>query len=130
MVRKHGNRKAVRVVRAVYPGYIFARMDNQPYEQVIRLTCLPVRAWWVRFGGIVETVPGSVIRTIKQYEERNELVREEKYVNPYRVGVAVRVHHEMGELLGTVVKAVNGGRFLVDLQMGRAVVLGARLVVL
>jgi hypothetical protein len=119
MSRPHGSRKAMRVLSPVYPGYVFARVDNR---YVGGLTRLPVRAWWVKFGGIVETVPGSVISTIRRYEQRNELVREEKHVNPYSPGVRVRVHMPVGDLFGVISRIYSVQCVQVSLPVGRAIV--------
>jgi|SRR6516164_1322886 hypothetical protein len=124
VVRVRGSRQGVKVIRPVYPGYIFIRVDQ---GGVYGVTRLPVRAWWVKFGGIVETVPGSVITTIKRYEQDNQLVREEQYVNPYRSGTRVRVRVDVVDLVATVVRLVQGGRALVDLPVGNCVVPISRL---
>ena len=117
-VRPHGVRRPVKVLRPVYPGYIFVRVGEGKMKEVVRL---PVRAYWVRFGGTVEVVQDRVVQRIKELEGHNELIREVKYVNPYRSGVQVKVHLPMADLSAIVVKLV-GTMALVDLPVGRGMV--------
>jgi hypothetical protein len=117
--RPAGVRKAREVVRPVYPGYLFLRVGDQDIRGPVSL---PVVARWVKFGGKIEAIPGFVVERLRKLEERNELVREVKYVNPYVPGVRVRVHLPVQDILGVVVKMVRHNRALVDTPLGRATV--------
>lgn len=119
MIRPHGKARAVKVVRPVYPGYVFAKEGAWSKN---RLTSMPVRAYWVRFGGEIESVSDRVVQRIKEFEGRNELVQEVKYVNPYRAGVSVRVHLPVADLLAVIVKTIGDTRVIVDLPIGRCAV--------
>jgi hypothetical protein len=119
-VRPHGRRKTIKVLRPVYPGYVFARLGDWDMHELISL---PVRAYWVRFGGVIEVVHDRVIQRVKEFEGRNELVREVINAgNPYRSGVRVYVHMDMADFVATVVKLVGGSRVLVDTPIGRGIV--------
>ena len=118
LVRPHGHARTSRVVRPVYPGYVFVMMGD--YD-VNKLTRLPVRAWWVKFGGVIELVPDWVVQKIKEFEGRNELVKEYTYVSPYRAGCRVYVHLPMADLLSVIIK-VMGHRAVVECPLGRLAV--------
>jgi hypothetical protein len=83
---------------------------------------LPVMARWVRFGGVVESIPNRVIEVLRDLEKRNELVREVKYVNPYYPGAKVRVHMPVCDLAAVIVKMVGRNRALVDTDLCRVTV--------
>jgi hypothetical protein len=117
-VRPHGARRPVRVTRPVFPGYIFVRNGEGDTR---RLTGLPVRAYWVQFGGKREEVSDRVIERLKEFESAGELVREVRYVNPYRRGVRVYVHMDVADLVATVVKVI-GNRALVEVPVGTCLV--------
>lgn len=117
--RPHGSRRPMRVVRPVYPGYVFLMVGNMDMRGPVSL---PVRAKWVRFGGVVEAIPDSVVDGLRRMEEAGELVREIKYVNPYVPGVSVRVHLPVGDLLAVIVRLVGKDRAIVDMPVGRATV--------
>jgi rRNA-processing protein FCF1 len=85
-------------------------------------TTLPVVARWVRFGGNIEAIPEFVIERLRKLEEKNELVREIKYVNPYLRGVRVVVHFPVQDVQSVVVRLAGNNRVLVETPMGRALV--------
>jgi hypothetical protein len=119
MSRANGHRRAVKVERPVYPGYLFIMVADGNMSGPVSL---PVSARWVRFGGVVETIPDSVIQTLRYLENHNELVREVKYVNPYYPGARVRVHMPVCDLAAVIVKLVGRNRALVDTQLCRVTV--------
>jgi len=118
ITRVHGERRPKVVSLPVYPGYLFAKVDLWGGD-IRRLCSLPVRAYWVRFGGNVEAVSDRVIMRLKELEIAGELVREIRYVSPYRHGVSVRVHLPVADLLAVVVKLVGDHAAIVDLPVGR-----------
>jgi hypothetical protein len=119
-------RRAVEVQRPVYPGYLFLLVGDRDMRTPVNL---PVRASWVRFGGVVESIPDRVIQKLRELERANELVREVKYVNPYYPGARVRVHLPVQDIMAVIVKIV-GKRALVDTPMCRITVPIHRLQVL
>jgi hypothetical protein len=119
MSRANGHRRAVKVERPVYPGYLFIMVADGNMSGPVSL---PVNARWVRFGGVVEAVPDYVVMKLKELERANELVREVKYVNPYYPGAKVRVHLPVADLAAVIVKLVGRDRALVDTEMCRVMV--------
>ena len=117
--RKHGMRGCLRVLRPVFPGYVFAKVDSSG-DDVRRMVSLPVKAYWVRFGGKIELVGDTIVARIRTLEVTNQLVVEKKYEDPFRNGISVRVHLPVGDILGVVIKKL-GGRVVVDAPMGRCV---------
>jgi hypothetical protein len=119
MSRANGHRRAVKVERPVYPGYLFILVANGNMNGPVSL---PVSARWVRFGGHIEAVPDYVVMKLRELEKANELVREVKYVNPYYPGARVRVHMPVCDLAAVIVKLVGKNRALVDTQLCRVTV--------
>jgi hypothetical protein len=119
MSRANGHRRAVKVERPVYPGYLFILVADGNMSGPVSL---PVNARWVRFGGVVESIPNRVIEILRDLEKRNELVREVKYVNPYYPGARVRVHLPVCDLAAVIVKMVGRNRALVDTDLCRVTV--------
>ena len=117
-VRPHGAGRVRVELRAVFPGYLFVRVRKRDIYDIVNL---PVRAYWVRFGGNVELIPDKVVEKIKEMEENKELVREVKYVDPFRRGTSVTVHLPYSDVLAIVVKA-KGNRIVVDSSLCRCVV--------
>jgi hypothetical protein len=104
-------KKGVRVLRPVYPGYLFIR-NSVGAREVVNL---PVRVWWVRnYDGQVAEVSSRVIESIRKLEGQGELVREIRHASPWRTGVRVYVHIDVADLQAIIVK-VAGNRALVDL---------------
>jgi hypothetical protein len=119
MSRSNGHRRAVKVERPVYPGYLFLLVADGNMSGPVNL---PVNARWVRFGGHIEAVPDYVVMRLKELERANELVREVKYVNPYYPGARVRVHMPVCDLAAVIVKLVGRNRALVDTDLCRIMV--------
>ena len=119
VVRPHGTRRAYKVLRPVFPGYVFMRVDS---EGMCRVARLPVKGYWVKFGGEIESVPDRVIQRLKEFEGRNELIKEVCNVNPYRAGVRVYVHMDYADIRGIVVRLAGVHRAVVELPVGRAMV--------
>jgi transcription antitermination factor NusG len=104
----------------VYPGYVFVKVEED--TDLHGPVSLPVRAAWVKFGGQVEVVPNRVIEELKRLAGNGELVREVKYINPYRAGVCVRVHLPVYDIAGIVIKMVRGNRVEVETSLCRVTV--------
>jgi hypothetical protein len=119
MSRANGHRRAVKVERPVYPGYLFLLVADGNMSGPVSL---PVMARWVRFGGHVESIPDFVIQKLRYLESHNELVKEVKYVNPYYPGARVRVHMPVCDLAAVIVKLVGRNRALVDTDLCRVTV--------
>ncbi len=119
-IRPHGARKIRKVPWPVFPGYLFMRVTNRDLSQLVSL---PVRAYWIRFGGVIDVIPDKVVERLRKLELAGDLIREVVYVNPYRSGVSVRVHLPVGDILAVVVKRM-GERVLVDSPLCRVVVPG------
>lgn len=117
--RPHGVRRPMKVVRPVYPGYLFLRIVDGEMRKPVSL---PVSARWVRFGGKIEAIPGFVIQKLRSLEQAGELVREIKHVNPYVPGTRVMVHHPVQDIRAVVVRLVRGNRVVVDTQLCRVTV--------
>jgi hypothetical protein len=117
-IRPNGARGKKKVWWPVFPGYVFMHVRKGDLYEMVNL---PVRAYWVRFGGSIELIPDRVIEKIKELEEKKELVREVRYVEQYRHGVGVRVHLPVGDILAVVVKC-KGDRVIVEAPLGRCVV--------
>jgi hypothetical protein len=115
----HGHRRAVKVEKAVYPGYLFLLVRDGNMSGPVTL---PVSARWVRFGGHIESVPDFVIMKLRELERANELVREVKYVNPYYPGARVRVHMPVADLAAVIVRLVGRNRAIVDTDLCRVTV--------
>jgi hypothetical protein len=117
--RPHGHRRPMKVVRPVYPGYLFLKVvDGEMHGP----ESLPVSARWVRFGGKIEAIPGFVVDRLRKLEMNGELVREVKYVNPYVPGVRVRVHLPVCDITAVIVKLVGWNRAMVDTKLCRVIV--------
>jgi hypothetical protein len=119
MSRGNGHRRAIKVERPVYPGYVFLLVVDGNMSGPVSL---PVRATWVRFGGVVEAVPDYVVKKLRELERANELVREVKYVNPYYPGARVRVHMPVADLAAVIVRLVGRNRAIVDTDLCRITV--------
>jgi hypothetical protein len=119
MSRANGHRRAVKVERPVYPGYLFIMVVDGNMSGPVSL---PVSARWVRFGGVVEAIPSRVIEILRDLEKRNELVREIKYVNPYYPGARVRVCMQVSDLAAVIVRLVGRDRAIVDTDLCRVTV--------
>jgi hypothetical protein len=119
MSRSSGHRRAVKVERPVYPGYLFIMVADGNLSGPVSL---PVMARWVRFGGVVEAVPDYVVQKLREMEKANELVREIKYVNPYVPGARVRVCMQVSDLAAVIVRLVGRDRAIVDTDLCRVTV--------
>jgi hypothetical protein len=112
-------RRPINVIRPVYPGYLFLKIVDGEVRDPVNL---PVSARWVRFGGVIEAIPGYVVERLRKLEQANELVREIEHVNPYVPGVKVRVHLPVCDVFAVVVKLVHGNRAMVDTRLCRVIV--------
>ena len=79
--------------------------------------------YWVRFNGVIDVVPDRVVERLRLLETNGELFKEVMHVDPYRMGVSVRVHLSVGDILGIVVGKA-GGKIVVESPLCRCVVPG------
>ena len=118
VTRPNGVRRPVVSMVPVFPGYVFGRTQGNLYRMVGGM----VPARFVRFGGEMGVVRSSVIEELRRLECTGKLVETVQKVNPYRVGVKVRVHHPVGDLVGVIVKMAGVHRVHIDIDKYRAVV--------
>ena len=115
--RPHGKRQPVVVVRPVYPGYVFARLDMNGVN-VHLLVNSPIKARFIRFGGTISLIPERVINEIRRLESQRMLVRE-IHINPYVPGRKVRVHLPVADIQAIILQLLHGKRALVETPLGR-----------
>jgi hypothetical protein len=121
--RPAGSRHPVVVPTAVYPGYVFVRLDCD-----LRVILDgPVRVYFVRFGGNgrgkqgrIGTIREEVINRLQMMERSGQLVREEVKENPFMAGRGVRVHTPVADINGVIVMCTQSSRrAIVDTVLGR-----------
>jgi hypothetical protein len=114
--RRSGMRKAIKVLKPVYPGYVFIKVGNKEVDHFnMRVPVqLPVVARWVKFGGVVELVPGIVIARLKELERKNELVKKVCDVCPFVPGMRVRVCLAIGQIQADFVHLCTNKTAVVD----------------
>lgn len=120
--------RPIRVVKPVYPGYIFANLDLDSSTPHI-LTSTPTRASFVRLKSIdpdshptISTIPDRVIHEIMRLECSNQLIREEIRINPYYPGRPVRIHTPVADIDGIILRIMGKIRALVSTPLGRITV--------
>jgi transcription antitermination factor NusG len=121
ITRPHRCRHAIIQSHPVYPGYIFAKIDTDS-RVVHALVSCPVRARFVRFGGLIGMIPERVIMELRRLEIAKLLVREQFKMNPYTEGRVVRIHTPVADIQAMVVKLIHGSRVEVDTKVGRITV--------
>jgi transcription antitermination factor NusG len=121
ITRPHGRRQPVVVIRPVYPGYVFAKLDISGSDIRLMIS-LPVRARFIKFGGNVSTIPERVIHELRRLESLHLLVREIQRISPYAPGVKVRIHTPIADIQAIVIALVHGKRIRVDSPLGSVVV--------
>lgn len=121
VTRPHGMRKPLIVTRPVYPGYVFARVEMGG-KSVRMLVSAPVKARFIRFGGVISTVPDKVIEELRRLESHKLLVREIQRINPYIPGRKVRVHTPIADIQAVIISLINRSRAVVDTPVGRVTV--------
>ena len=124
VVRSAGAHRAYKVLRPVFPGYIFARGDY-----LSAIAGCPIRVWFVRLRydpdedltGI-SLVPDRVIEKLKEDERMGKLVEERVVEDPYFPGRRVRIHTPMADIGAVIVRVANGNRVIVDTTLCRITV--------
>jgi transcription antitermination factor NusG len=117
ITRPHGRRQPVVVVRPVYPGYVFARLNIDGMD-VRLMVSLPVRARFIKFGEGISTIPDRVIQELRRLESLHMLVREVQKVSPFVPGVKVRIHTPVADIQAIVIALLHGKRVKVDSLLG------------
>ena len=115
--RPHGTRHPILVDSPVYPGYFFALLQNDSDDHY-RISHLPTRARFIRFGDTIPVIPESVITEVKRLERLNLLVQERKIENPYRRGRKVIVHIPIADIHGIIIRLIAHARVVVDTPIG------------
>jgi hypothetical protein len=114
-------RHPIQTLHPVYPGYLFAQILDDKF--IHQLTSTPVRAYFVRFGGKIGTVPDGVILELRRLESLNLLVHETPRPNPYSPGTKVLIHLPMSDIRGIIAMTLNqGSRAIVDTPLCRVLV--------
>lgn len=101
----------------VYPGYVFVNIDLDS-RLVHALVSCPVKARFIRFGGIIGKIPDMVIVELRKLELAKQLVREQFRVNPYTPGRQVRVHTPVADISAVIIRLVNQSKAIVDSPLG------------
>jgi transcription antitermination factor NusG len=112
-------RHPITIYQPVYPGYLFAQILDDKF--IHRLTSTPVRAYFVRFGGKIGTVPDSVILELRRLESLNQLVQEEQRKDPYAPGTRVIIHLPMSDIRG-IIQMTKGTRAIVETPLCKVIV--------
>lgn len=121
VTRPHKCRHPRVVSCPVYPGYLFVRIDLE--GQLVHALCsCPVKARFIRFGGMIGKIPDPVIVELRRLEIGKLLVREQFKVNPYTPGRTVRVHTPVADIQGIIVRLLNSSKALVDSPLGKITV--------
>jgi transcription antitermination factor NusG len=119
--RPHGKRQPIVVIRPVYPGYVFAKLDIDGLDVHLMISS-PVRARFVRFGPGISTIPDRVIHELRRLESLHLLVKEIHRVSPYTPGVKVRIHTPVADISAIVIALLHGKRIRVDSPLGTVTV--------
>src|SRR5215471_14000540 len=84
----HKKRQPIVVLRPVYTGYVFARLDIDGYN-VYHMTRTPIQARFIKLtgDGTISTIPDRVIAELKRLESLHLLVKETHRVSPFQRGV-------------------------------------------
>ena len=85
--RRSHARRVEQVLRPLFPGYLFARVDTEALRWRPMLSTLGVRAL-VRCGDRLSLIDDSFVQSLKAREQDGVIVRPD---SPYRVGQKVRV---------------------------------------
>jgi len=120
--RPHGKRQPIVVIRPVYPGYIFAKL-NMSGKEVHLMINLPVRARFIKLNGengerMISTIPDRVIQELRRLESMHMLVCEMHKQSPYVPGLKVRVHTPVADIQAIVIALLHGKRVKVDSALG------------
>ena len=123
VTRPHGKRQPVVVIRPVYPGYVFAKLneDEEGHLSGVEMRLMmsmPVRARFIRFGPGISMIPDRVIHELRRLENLHMLVREVHRVSPYTPGVKIRVCTPVADISAVVIALLHGKRLRVDSQLG------------
>jgi hypothetical protein len=107
------------VLRPVYPGYIFAKLNVEGYE-VYHMTRAPIQARFIKLkgDGSISTIPDGVIIELRRLESLHLLVKETHRVSPFQPGVKVRVCTPIADIQAIVIALLHGKRVRVDSVLG------------
>ena len=119
VTRPHGKRQPIVVIRPVYPGYLFAKLDLDG-KDVHLMVSMPIRARFIKLKGegAISTIPDRVIYELRRLESLHMLVREVHRVSPYQPGVKVRIHMPIADISAIVIALLHGKRIRVDSALG------------
>ena len=119
ITRPHGKRQPIVVIRPVYPGYVFAKL-NVDGKEVHLMVSMPIRARFIKLRGegAISTIPDRVIHELRRLESLHLLVREIHRVSPYQPGVKVRVCTPVADIQAIVIALLHGKRIKVDSALG------------
>ena len=119
ITRPHGKRQPIVVIRPVYPGYLFAKLDTDG-KDVHLMISMPIRARFIKLkgDGAISTIPERVIHELRRLESLHLLVREIHRVSPYQPGVKVRVCTPIADIQAIVIALLHGKRIKVDSALG------------
>ena len=119
ITRPHGKRQPIVVIRPVYPGYLFARLDLDG-KDVHLMVSMPIRARFIKLKGegAISTIPDKVIQELRRLESLHLLVREIHRISPYQPGVKVRVCTPVADISAIVIALTHGKRIKVDSVLG------------
>ena len=119
LTRPHGKRQPIVVIRPVYPGYLFAKLDTDG-KDVHLMISMPIRARFIKLkgDGAISTIPERVIHELRRLESLHLLVREIHRVSPYQPGVKVRVCTPIADIQAIVIALLHGKRIMVDSALG------------
>ena len=119
LCRPHGMRRPIPISKPCYPGYIFARPDTESGEH-LALISLPIRAYFIRFGKVIESIPDRVILELKRLESLKQL--EPTQEPGWKQGQSVRVSTPTLEIRAIVVRLITQDKLLVDTPFCQMVV--------
>jgi len=120
--RPHGQRYPVYVKNPVYPGYVFVKLNIEG-GMFRYLITTPIKAYYIKFGGNISTIPEKVIDKLRGLEARGLLVREIQRENPFKPGKMVRVHLPYADITAVIIRLLKRQNMaLIDTPIGRTTV--------
>jgi transcriptional antiterminator RfaH len=117
--RPHGIRKPIPTSQPCYPGYIFANPDPDSAD-LYYLTRTPIRAYFVRFGAQIESIPEAVITELKRLESLKQLIPEPKPA--WTPGQRVHISSPAMDIQAILVRLITSDKMLVDTPFCQMVV--------
>jgi hypothetical protein len=119
LCRPHGVRRPIEKSIPCYPGYIFANPNLDSGEHYY-LTHGPIRAYFVRFGAHIESIPSIIIERLKELESTHQLIPETP--DPYAPGNHVHVVTQTMDIRAIIVRLMTYDKILVDTPFCQIVV--------